>query len=143
MHGRSTTNSRIVIRDLQQQAFYLAVKVGLMSRRSQDPLNLFDEKSKKKLMKSIHFFQTYIDKNEYNDRIPSNKEVVKEMKIWLNLEMRGPISGGTLPKAFEGLHPCNYSSRCRWSPSGRHHWVSVSPGELICTYGCKCYLDWW
>jgi hypothetical protein len=132
---------KLEIRELQQQAFYLAVKVGLMSGRSQDPLNVFDEKSKKKLMESIHFFQTYIDKNEYNDRIPTKKEVVKEMKVWLNL--RGGIRGGMKPKAFEGLHPCNYSSRCRWSPDLRHHWVSVGPGELVCIYGCKCYYDEW
>ena len=128
---------KLEIRELQQQAFYLAVKVGLMSSRSQDPLNVFDEKSKKKLMQSIHYFQAYIDKND--DRIPTKKEVVKEMKVWLNSE--GNISGGTLPKEFRGLHPCNYSSRCRWSPNLRHHWVSIGHGELICTYGCKCYYD--
>ena len=97
--ARSSTNE---IRELQHKVFYLAVKVGLMSSRNQDPISYFTETRKKNLLDSIQFFENYIEKNEYNEKLPTKREVVKEMKLYLKLDGLEGGSPKNSPSKYEG-----------------------------------------
>ena len=88
------------IKELQHKAFKLAVKVGIMSNRSQDPLAHFTETRKKNLLNSIQFLENYIDKNEYNEKVPSDKAVQKEMKVLLAAYLEGGSFGSLVGNAF-------------------------------------------
>jgi hypothetical protein len=88
------------VKEMQHKAFKLAVKVDLMSGRSVPAIHLFNENSKKKLMDQIQFYQNYIDKNEFNDKVPSDKAVQKEMQRRLDSEIEGGSFGSLVGNAF-------------------------------------------
>jgi hypothetical protein len=79
----SAKSSKTKFLELQHKAFKLAVKVGMMRGVSTDPLSMLFEEDKKKLKDHIRHYEKYIHENENEYKIPTEKELKKEMEEWM------------------------------------------------------------